>query len=418
MNRREAFRVAAAAATLGVPLHSGTFDTPALPGERLFQRDPEAWWRKVRDEQFLLPPWRSFLQNGSLGVAPKPVLAAVVDYLTRSAALDLTEYPRWGYETLDEHRQEVSAFLGCHKDELAFTHNATEAMSMIAGGLDLGPSEEVLLTDQEHVSGRACWYLKQARFGIRVREVSIPLPPKSPGDIADRIVSAIGPRTRVLSFSGITSPTGLVLPVRDICRAARAKGVLTVVDGAHMQGHVPLNLHELGCDFLAGSPHKWMFTPAGCGILYLREEMLGRLWNTIMSGGWSNRDLKAARFMSVGTNNRALIEGLLAGLRFLKQLGPERVWTRIHQLSRRAFEQARELPGVRMLTPGDDRMFAGMVSFELKSPAWPAILKTLEAKRVWHLAGERTRISTHIHTRPGDIDEFFEIVRAGLARPA
>jgi isopenicillin-N epimerase len=418
MNRREVFQVAAAAATLGIPLKGATLDAPRLPGEALFQRDPETWWNKVRDEQFLLPSWRSFLQNGSLGVAPKPVLAAVVDYLTRSAALDLTEYPRWGYETLDEHRQEVSAFLGCHKDELAFTHNATEAMSMIAGGLDLGPGEEVLITDQEHVSGRGCWYLKQARYGIRVREVPIPLPPKSPGDIADRITSAIGPRTRVLSFSGITSPTGLVLPVRDICRAARAKGVLTVVDGAHMQGHVPLNLHELGCDFLAGSPHKWMFTPAGCGILYIREEMLGHLWSTIISGEWSNRSLKAARFIMVGTNNRAIIEGLVAGLRFLKQLGPERVWARIHQLGRRAFQQARELPGVRMLTPEDDRMYAGMVSFELKSPAWPAILKTLEAKRVWHFAGERTRVSTHIHTRPRDIDEFFEIVRAGLKRPA
>ena len=161
-----------------------------------------------------------------------------------------------------------------------------------------------------------------------------------------------------------------------------------------------------------------MFTPAGCGILYIREEMLSRLWNTIISGEWSNRDLKAARFIMVGTNNRAIIEGLVAGLRFLKQLGPERVWARIHQLGRRAFERARELPGVRMLTPEDDRMFAGMVSFELKSPAWPAILKTLEAKRVWHLAGERTRVSTHIHTRPRDIDEFFEIVRAGLKRPA
>ena len=116
MNRREVFQVAAAAATLGIPLEGATLDTPRLPGEALFQRDQEAWWRKVRDEQFLLPSWRSFLQNGSLGVTPKPVLAAVVDYLTRSAALDLAEYPRWGYETLDEHRKEVSAFLGCHKD--------------------------------------------------------------------------------------------------------------------------------------------------------------------------------------------------------------------------------------------------------------------------------------------------------------
>src|SRR6185312_5224057 len=141
---------------------------------------------------------------------------------------NLVEYPRWGYETLDEYRSEMADFLGCGKDELAFTHNATEAMSMIAAGLDLKEGDEVLTTDQEHPSGRSGWLMRQARYGITVRPVEIPLPPRNPGQLADLLISAIGPRTRVLSFSGITTNTGLIFPMRDICAAARAKGVITV----------------------------------------------------------------------------------------------------------------------------------------------------------------------------------------------
>jgi isopenicillin-N epimerase len=295
-------------------------------------------------------------------------------------------------------------------------HNATSGLCTVANGLDLRPGDEVLLTDQEHPSGRGCWYQKQARFGIRVREVPIPLPPKSADQLADVMISAIGPRTRVISFSGITTTSGLIMPIRRICDAARAKGVLSVVDGAHMNGQIPFRLSDLGCDFFAGSPHKWMFAPAGCGILYIREEMLDRLWCDVMSGNWNNHSLKAARFMIVGTNNRAIIEGMMAGLRFLKQLGPERVYARIHSLARLAYKMACDLPGARVLSSEDDRLYGGLVAFELKTPAWPAIHEVLKQKRVWHAAAEHTRLSTHIHTRPQDIEEFFSIVRDGLKR--
>jgi len=187
------------------------------------------------------------------------------------------------------------------------------------------------------------------------------------------------------------------------------------VDGAHMAGQVPVNLHELGCDYFAGSPHKWMFTPAGCGFLYAREEMQDRLWVSIATAGWDKKEMKAARFMQVGTNNRAIFEGYLAGLRFLKQLGPERVYARIHHLARLCFEKARALPGVVMLTPEDDRMFAALVTFQLKSEAWTRIQEKCKQKRIWVLAGERCRISTPIHTRPEDLEAYFEVVRKELA---
>src|SRR5258708_7743155 len=138
VTRREILRNSTyAAALFGVPASAATSTALPLPGNDVFDRNPEAYWAKIRDDQFLLPGWRAFLNNGSLGIAPRPVVNAVTDFLNQSAALDKDEYPRWGYETLDELREEVGAFIGCKKDELALMHNATEAMSTVSAGVDL-----------------------------------------------------------------------------------------------------------------------------------------------------------------------------------------------------------------------------------------------------------------------------------------
>jgi isopenicillin-N epimerase len=294
MRRRELLKQGAYAATLlGLPPIGLSESIPPLPSKNLLKRDPDAYWLKIRQAQFLLPEWRVFLNTGGLGVAPKPVLQTTAHHLNLAATLVGDELLYWGGTAHDDLRQELAGFFGCRPQELALTHNTTDGMNIVANGLDLHAGDEVVMTDQEHSGGSCCWLQKQARYGIVVRQVKLPLPPKSPEDIADRLVSAIGPRTRVLSFSGITSPTGLILPVRLICDAARAKGVLTLVDAAHMPGQLPLNFHQLGCDFLACSPHKWMMTTSGCGLFYGREELLERLWVNVAAaaprcrGSWT-----------------------------------------------------------------------------------------------------------------------------------
>ncbi|MDX2152712.1 MAG: aminotransferase class V-fold PLP-dependent enzyme [Bryobacteraceae bacterium] len=409
MTRREAF---SAAALLGVAAPQNLRAAEPLPDTTLFERDPERYWKRIREEQFFLPDWRAFLNNGSLGVTPKPVFEAVVDYMKRAAGLLMDEYPRWGYETLDEHRAEMAEFLGCRRDELAFTHNATEALSVIANGIDMKAGDEVVITDLEHPSGKSPWRLKQARYGISVREVAVPLPPRDPAQLADLLVSAIGPRTKVLMFSGILSPTGTVMPVRQVCDAARAKGVISIVDGAHMNGQMPLKLNQLGCDYYAGSPHKWMFAPAGCGILYGRPEMLDKLWPSIVTGEWDNKELGAARFMKIGTNNRAIMEGMIAGLRFMKQIGPERIYARIHQQAKETRRKMAALGFLELLTPDDGRLYASLVTIRFpKNADLGPLWEEVKRRRIWVSAGQQVRLSSHIHTRPEDVDSFVEAIK-------
>ena len=423
ISRRDVIRgLSGAAALFGLSAEAASGDAVELPPGALRKDDADAYWTRLRDEQFLIPHDRAFLNNGSLGVTPRPVFDAVANYLKAAARLEIgdyqvEQYPRWGYETLEEERTAVAAFIGCEMEDLAFTHNATEAMSIIAGGLPLESGAEVLLTDQEHPSGRGPWQVREAKGELTTREVALPMPPESPEQLVDVVISAIGPKTRVLSFSGIMSPTGLLMPIREICDAARERGVITVVDGAHMTGQVPYRIDEMNCDYFAGSPHKWLYAPAGSGILYIRKERQDGHYPVIATGRWDDKSLGAARFMRFGTNNRAIIEGFVAGLDFAKQVGPDAIYDRIHTLAMETYRRARSLPYIEMLSPEDDSMYGSLVTFRINLPdnKLARLWQLCEERKIWTTSNPQLRVSTHIHTRRSDLDLFFSTLAEAAA---
>lgn len=200
------------------------------------------------------------------------------------------------------------------------------------------------------------------------------------------------------------------MPIREICDAARAKGVITVVDGAHMTGQVRYRIDEMNCDYFAGSPHKWLFAPVGSGLLFIREERLDIHYPVIATAGWDDYSLKAGRFMRFGTNNRAIIEGFIAGLHFAQQIGPEKIYKRIHDLAKATYARARALPYTEMLTPEDDSMYGSLVTFRLNLPEekLQRLWKLCNERLIWTTENAHLRISTHVHTRPSDLDLFFE----------
>src|SRR6266849_1459442 len=276
LHRREFIqRAAVAAALLGLPLARAerlfAQDAPPLPPRDLYSTDPDRYWAELR-RQWLLAADRINLNCGSVGCTPLPVLRAMVDHLLAAEAFREPGYPWFGYEEnglLRNLRDQLAAFLHCKRDELALVRNATEGNNVICHGLDLKPGDQALLTDQEHPGGRCCWEQKAARFGIKLKFVTLPRPPASTDEILDRFRQALTPQTRIVVFSHITTVTGLVLPAKEICRLARERGILTHIDGAHAIGQIPLNLHDIGCDFYATSPHKWLLAPKGTGALYI-----------------------------------------------------------------------------------------------------------------------------------------------------
>jgi len=326
---------AAAGATLnlGGNLFARAAQAPAqLPDRALYDSNEEAYWTELR-KQFVIPADEVYLNNGTVGSSPAPVLRAIFDGYNETekmAQSDPEDYPIWGYGAWNEFRDPLAAFVGCTRDEIALVRNATEANSYIANGLDMKPGDEVLMTDQEHPGGEHPWNLRAKRYGIVVKKVTLPKPVPNAAAVLNLINDAITPRTRVLFFSHITTATGVVLPAKELCALARSKGIISAVDGAHVIGMMRLNVHDLGCDMYSSSPHKWLMAPKGTGFLYVRDEMIDRLWNTIVTAGWDDPKLRAERFQRIGSSNVPSLWGMRAAVKLANDIGLDRIERR-HQ---------------------------------------------------------------------------------------
>jgi selenocysteine lyase/cysteine desulfurase len=414
-------RSAVAAALLGVPLARAeqvlAQEADPLPSAKLHDSDPERYWAQLR-RQWRLAPDRINLNCGSVGCTPLPVLRAMIDHILSAEEFRESAYPWFGYEEnrrVRALRDALAAFVGCKRDELAITRNATEGNNVVCNGLDLNAGDEVLLTDQEHPGGRCCWEQKAARFGIKLNFVKLPRPPASADEIIDGFRKALTPRTRVIAFSHITTVTGLILPAKEICALARKHDALSHVDGAHAIGQVPIDLHDLGCDFYATSPHKWLCAPKGTGALYVREELLEKLWVNTASAEWRNYKQKAYRFSNLGTSNLSVMVGLKAALDFYQEIGPERIYARIHELARRLRDRIAEQKELRLANASADAFYGGLVSFEPVKGTLKKVVAECEARHIRIIGSpQRIRVATHIFTQPAEVHAFCEAVERSI----
>lgn len=385
---------------------------PPMPPKTWLDSDAERYWGTLR-RQWLLAPDRVNLNCGMLGCTPLPVLRAMIEHVQLGETFREDELPRFGFEEnkyLKQVRTSLADFIGCSRDELALTRNTTEGNNIVANGLEMKPGDEALLTDQEHHSARGAWEIKAARYGVVIKNVALPKPPRSVEEIVAAVEQQIAPRTRVLVISHITTSTGLVLPVKELCAMARRRGILSHVDGAHAIGQVPINIREIGCDFYAASPHKWLMAPKGCGLLFIREEHMDRLWAYTGTNHWQDKALKAYRFSNFGTANLSVMVGLQAALDFFHAIGPERIYARSHELASRVRERISRYPQFTHENASADAFYGNMVSFRAPESTFTRILAECKARNVRITpfeAAHRVRVSTHIFTRRTDLDLFF-----------
>ena len=383
---------------------------PAMPDSALYEKDEETFWGALSN-QFLIPEDEVYLNNGTVGSSPIPVLKAIFDCYhesERMAQNDPEDYPIWGYAAWNEFRDPLAAFVGCKRDEIALVRNATEANSYIANGVDLKAGDEVIITDQEHPGGEHPWDLRAKRYGIVIKKITLAKPVANPAAVLNLLNDAITPRTRVIFFSHITTVTGVVLPAKEICALARSKGILSAVDGAHVPGMMKLDLHDLGCDMYSASPHKWLQATKGTGFLYVRDEVVDRVWSTIATEGWNDSKIRAERFQRIGSSNVPTLCGLRAAIEFANQIGMERIEKR-HRQNANFILQEMVQRGAESWTSPDPGLRCAIAAVnvppvqiaELESWMW----KTKKI-RIRGGAPSKIRLSTPYYLLRRDVDRF------------
>ena len=385
----------------------------SLPDRKLYENNEDAYWSELR-KQFLIPEDEVYLNNGTVGSSPAPVLRAVFDGYNETekmAQQDPEDYPIWGYAAWNEFRDPLAAFVGCKRDELALLRNATEANSYIANGIDMKAGDEVLMTDQEHPGGEHPWNLRAKRYGVVVKKVTLPKPVQNAAQVLNQFNDAITPRTRVMFFSHITTATGVVLPAKELCALARSKGILSAVDGAHVIGMMRLNVHELGCDMYSSSQHKWLLAPKGSGFLYVRDEVIDRLWNTIATEGWDDPKIRAERFQRIGSSNVPSLWGMRAAIRLADDIGMDRIERRHRQLCDYILGEMTKR-GAESWTSPDPALRCAIATVNA-----PPIQRMDLEKWMWSThkirirGGEpsKLRFSTPYYLQRKDIDRFLEV---------
>jgi isopenicillin-N epimerase len=411
------------------------------PGSDDTQRRLPPDWNAAR-RRIILDPTVTMLNTGSFGPLPEPVFDRATQLRRRLAAGPTDFFVRQAPPLLWEARERTAAFLGTIPQHLVFTSNVSAAINLVASGLRLSAPGEILMSDHEYGAMIWCWERAAQRQGLTIRTFPLNTLTTDPAEIVASAVKAMNSRTRLLFFSHVLSPTGLVLPAKELCAEARRRGILTVVDGAHAPVYIPLNVSDVNADFYTANLHKWLLAPSGAGFLVIgpgNEDRLQPLhvsWGyhadkypigeVMQSAGPDARDAYGStpriRFLEFeGTRDICPWLAVPSAIDFQTELGFDNVRTRIAELAaytRKVIgEGGSSSVGLPLATSPAPALSGAMTTFALPSNALaPTLRKELWARRVEIPVIERPnrlllRVSHHFYTTEAEIDRLAEVLK-------
>ena len=252
-------------------------------------------------DAFMLDPEIAFLNHGFVGATPRAVFEANLERSREFEREPVDYISRYATGRLAEARASLAGYVDADPDDLVFTTNGTIGLNMVARSLarslELGPGDELLMTDHEHGGIERLFQYLAERRGFTLVRRAVPLPVTTHADFVEQLMAGVTERTRAIVISHMTAPSALVLPVAEVCRRARELGIVTVVDGAHGPGQLPLSLRTIDPDFYVGILHKWLCAPKTAAFLYARRDRQDRLDPLVVSWGWRPDQPGVSRFI-------------------------------------------------------------------------------------------------------------------------
>ena len=321
---------------------------------------------------FLLNPDITYLNFGSFGACPKSIFE---DYQKwqRELEYEPAQYIAVNGPTyLKRSREALARFIGCGADDLVYVTNPSYAVNIIAKSLQLKEGDEVLSTDIEYGACDKTWdYVCKKNKATYVRQ-KINLPLTSKDKFVEDFFKGLSKKTKLIFISQMTSTTGLILPVKEICLRAKEKGLMTFVDGAHIPGHLPLDLRDLDADIYTGACHKWMMTPKGCTFLYVKKEFQDLFDPLVVSWGYNSPTPSDSRFIDYhqgqGTRDFSAFLTVPKALEFMTHHNWPAVAAQCRKLVQENAIRFCALMGSKPLSPVNDEFIGQMFSIPIKTP--------------------------------------------------
>lgn len=377
--------------------------------------DDEAYWMRIR-QAFSLDANHVNLNSGSVSPAPRVVSDAMQRYWTLTNMSPSYYVDELLYPEVELVRKRVAKVIAADPETIALTRNTSESLQIAQLGLPLSRGDEIVSTTQDYPRMITAWQQRERRDGVVLKLVKFPVPPSGMTDLYDRVMSAVTPRTKVIHICHITYTTGQIFPVKRICDEARRRGITTIVDGGHSFAHFPFTIADLGCDIYGSSLHKWLCAPVGNGLLYVRKELIPRIWPLLAAPPAQDNDIR--KFEAIGTYPIALRVALSDAVTFHEEIGGERKAARLRYLRDRWMDAVADVPGVEILTPRDPAQSCAIGGVRLKTMGAQALTDTLQKRWRIHVRPrfvegefECIRVTPNVFTALDEIDLFSEAIR-------
>lgn len=354
------------------------------------------------------------LNNGGVSPSPRIVTEALVRYIWQQE--DATAYTMWQIlepqsETI---RTGLAEMFGCDREEIAITRNASESLEILLMGMDFKPGDEILTTTQDYPRMLTTLRQRERREHLKLKLIQIPIPPKSLDEITAAFEHGITNRTRLILIAHQINITGQITPVKAVCEMARAKGIETIVDGAHSFGQFDFKQKDLGCDYFGTSLHKWLFAPKGTGLLFVKRDKIEKLWPLMAAESKQASDIR--KFEEIGTHSAAPKLAIGEALLFSNGIGGKRKEARLRYLSRYWMNKLKDVPRIRFNTSFDPNQSCAIANVQIEGLDQGAIGGYLFNKHhifttpIVHEEFTGIRITPNLYTTLGELDRFCEVM--------